>query len=576
MAIQEKVIQEATPWVSVPRPNFSGGPIALLCIALFAFLSIYRQAPPSVVAAGAPPTEFSSGRARKHVEEIARRPHPIGSAEHAVVRDYILQELISLGLDSSVQKTTAISRRRSMPRLGGTVENVFARVEGTSGGKAVMLACHYDSVPTSSGASDDGSAVAALLETARALKAGPPLKNDVLFLFTDGEEAGLLGASAFVDENPWAKQVAVAFNFEARGTRGPALLFETSPDNFYLIKEFAQASPHPNTNSLFYEIYRLLPNDTDFTVFKRAGIPGLNFAFIDPVTNYHTQLDSIENLDERSLQHQGSYALSLARSFGNGELPAARGNAIYFDLFGAFIIYYPASMVIPLAVLLIVMFAAVMIVGIRKRNLTIGGIGLGALASLLALGGSWLLVSLVWWIIRGVHSQYDLMPAGDTYNSRLYLIAFAALGLAFTSALYVLASKWVSVQNLWAGALIWWLVLLVLTAFLLPGGSYLLAWPLFFSLLALGLTLVAKGYARGSVRAQAAPLVGAVTGVILFCPLIYLVFIGLTVSMSGAVIVMLALLLTLFLPQNALMKSKKRWLMPFASADRKRGLSVGR
>jgi hypothetical protein len=566
MIIQEKVIHGSTRLVSVPRPNFSGGPIVLLCLAFFAFLAIYRQFPPNVVAASAPPTEFSSSRARKHVEQIARQPHPIGSSEHAAVRDYILHELSVLGLDPGVQKTTAINRRPGLPRLGGTVENVFARVAGTSGGKAVLLACHYDSVPTGPGASDDGSAVAALLETARALKAGPPLKNDVLLLFTDGEEVGLLGAGAFVAEHPWARQVAVALNFEARGSRGPALMFETSADNFYLVKEFAQSAPHPRTNSLFYEIYRLLPNDTDFTVFRQAGIPGLNFAFIDPVTNYHTQLDSIENMDERSLQHQGSYALALARRFGNAaELPAVRGNAIYFDLLGAFVIYYPVSWVVPVTVLLTLMFATVVILGIRKRSLSIGGIGLGALASFLALAGSFLLVSLVWWLVRRLHSQYDLMPAGDTYNSRLYLIAFAALTLAFTSALYVFASKRVSVQNLWAGALIWWLVLLVLAALFLPGSSYLFTWPLFFSLPALGVTLLAKGDTLSSVRAQAGPLLAAVTGVVLFSPLIYLVFIGLTVSMSGVVMVMLALLLTLFLPQNDLMKGKKRWLLPFAS-----------
>jgi hypothetical protein len=563
--IPKKVAHESNRPAAPPRPGILVGSIILLCVAFLLVFAIYRQTPPSVVSQSGPPTEFSSGRARKHVEKIARQPHPIGSSEHASVRDYILNELSSLNLDSAVQKTTVISRRPGLPRLAGTVENLVARVKGTSDGRAVMLVCHYDSVPTGPGASDDGSAVAALLETARALRAGPPLKNDVILLFTDGEEVGLLGANAFVDDHPWAKQVAVVLNFEARGSRGPSLMFETSPDNFYLIKELARSAPYPHTNSLLYEIYRLLPNDTDLTVFKQAGIPGLNFAFIDPVTNYHTQLDSTDNMDERSLQHQGSYALALARGFGNAELPAARGNAVYFDLFGAFVVYYPVSWVIPLFVLVTLTFAGVLVLGIRKRNLTIGGIGLGALVSLLAMVGSWLLVSLVWRLVRALHSQYDLMPAGDTYNSRLYLIAFAALTLAFTSALYVLASQRVSVQNLWAGALIWWVVLLVLTALLLPGGSYLFTWPVFFSILALGATLVAKGDALGSVRGQAGALLGTATGVIVFGPLIYLMFIGLTVTMSGLLMVLVALLLTLFIPQNHLMRARKRWLLPSAS-----------
>ena len=289
---------------------------------------------------------------------------------------------------------------------------------------------------------------------------------------------------------------------------------------------------------------------------------GLNFAFIDPSTNYHTQLDSIAHIDERSLQHQGSYALALAQAFGNAQLTAARGNAVYFDLAGAFLIYYPVSWVVPVTVLLIVMFVGVLVLGIKKHKLTIGGIALGALASLLAIAGSWLIVSLVWRLVRAVHSQYDLMPSGDTYNSRLYLFAFAALTLAFTSALYVFASKRVSFQNLWAGALIWWLVLLVLTALTLPGGSYLFTWPFCFSLLALGVTFVMRGDTLKSAKAQAGVLVGAVTGVILFGPLIYVLFIGLTVRMSAAVMAMMALVLTLFIPQNDLMRVRKPWLLP--------------
>jgi hypothetical protein len=559
--IQEKVVHETRFPAVVLTPPVSIGSVILLCVALSVGIAFYGQAPPNAVAANAVPAEFSSGRAMKHLEVIARQSHPMGTSEHAVVRDYILQELTNLGLSPEVQKTTAVNRRPGFPWLSGTVENLIARVKGTSDSKAVMLVAHYDSVPTGPGASDDGSAVAALLETARALKAGPPLKNDVLLLFTDGEEAGLLGASAFV-EHPWASQVALALNFEARGSGGPVLMFETSRDNFYLIKTLAQSVPHPRTNSLFYEIYRRLPNDTDYTLFKQAGMPGLNFAFIDPSTNYHTQLDSIAHIDERSLQHQGSYALALAQAFGNAQLSAGRGNAVYFDLAGAFLVYYPVTWVLPVAVLLLVMFGVVVIFGIKKGKLTIGGIGLGALASLLAIAGSWLLVTLIWLVVRTVHKQYDLMPSGDTYNSRLYLFAFVALTLALTSAIYVLASKRVSFQNLWAGALIWWLVLLVLTALTLPGASYLFTWPFCFSLLALAVTFVVKGDALRSVKAQAGVLLGAVTGVILFGPLIYVLFIGLTVRMSAAVMVMLALVLTLFIPQNDLMRVRRPWVLP--------------
>jgi hypothetical protein len=123
--------------------------------------------------------------------------------------------------------------------------------------------------------------VAVLLETLRALRSSPPLRNDLIFLFTDGEEPGLLGAKAFVDAHPAA--AALVLNFEARGTSGPAFMFETSEGNGWIVRQFAEAAPYPQANSLSYKAYRNMPNDTDLTIFKKAGIAGLNFAFIGDV-----------------------------------------------------------------------------------------------------------------------------------------------------------------------------------------------------------------------------------------------------------------------------------------------------
>ena len=98
---------------------------------------------------------------------------------------------------------------------------MIAWLPGIANSKAVMLVAHYDSVPNGTGASDDGAGVVALLETVRAVKSTAPLKNDVIFLFTDGEETGLLGANAFISEHPWAKDVGLVLNFEAREICGP-------------------------------------------------------------------------------------------------------------------------------------------------------------------------------------------------------------------------------------------------------------------------------------------------------------------------------------------------------------------
>jgi len=295
-------------------------------VALAAALGLAQLRTPQPAGADAPASEFSAARALAELRPLAQAPHPQGSAEHDRVRDRLLMRLRELGLESEIQHATASNGRIGLEWKGttpaGSVDNVVGRLPGTASTRAVLLVAHYDSVPWSTGAADDGAGVAAILEALRALRAGPPLRNDLIVLFSDGEEAGLLGAKAFVDGHRWARRVGVALNFEARGTRGPSLMFETSAGNERLVRELAAAasfqSPteRPLASSLFYEIYRLLPNDTDLSVFKEAHFAALNFAFIDGGTAYHTRLDRLDALDPGSLQHHGSYALSLARRLG--------------------------------------------------------------------------------------------------------------------------------------------------------------------------------------------------------------------------------------------------------------------
>jgi hypothetical protein len=330
-----------------------------------------------------------------------------------------LQQLRSFGLEPEIQKTTAVNSTGAPLFLAGTIENIVARRKGSGDGRAVALVAHYDSVSTGPGANDDGVAVATLLETARALTAGPQLRNDVLFLFTDGEETGLLGARAFVAEHAWAKEVEIALNFEARGNGGPSVMFETSPQNGALIRALAKATSHPLANSLSYEIYKRLPNSSDFTVFKEAGWPGMNFAYINGLTHYHTQLDSRENVDSRSLQHHGSYALALSRYFG-AAVPAAaqEGDAIYFDAVGFMLVRYPAWLAGPFAFGVLLVFAAVIWLGFRRGKLTGPGIAKGALLFFLSLVAAAVVVAGAWWLIRQIHSGLQHDHAGGQLQPR--------------------------------------------------------------------------------------------------------------------------------------------------------------
>jgi hypothetical protein len=546
-----------------PRISFGRGLLTVAFLVLLTVFVIYEQSPPHAMPTDAPATAYSSGRAMKHLEVISQSPRPLGSAGHAAAREYILKELAALGLQPEVQETNVVRSRPGGDALAAVVRNVVARLKGMSGGKALLLAGHYDTVPNAFGASDDGASVATMLETLRALKAGPPLSNDVIFLFTDGEELGLLGAKAFVEEHPWAKDVGLVLNFEARGTSGPVMMFETSEGNGWLVSEFAKAASSPRANSLSYEIYKLLPNDTDLTEFKGAHLPGLNFAYLEGVPRYHTQADNLANLDERSLQHQGSYALVLAQHFGSVNLEqAGGGNAVYFDLLGTTLLRYPASWVLPLTALIVILFVWVVVLGLKRGRLTVKGIVAGFLLFLLNVFAATAAVYLLWLLITTVQIRAGRSLTDDYYRDKLYFAGFVLVAVAVTAALYNLYRRKVRTENLSVGALLCWVLLLLLTSLLLPGGSYLLAWPLLFTLLGQAYIFVAKEDEVGSLLKLVVLLLCVAPAVVLLVPAIYMTSVALGLSEAALVMPLVVLLCGLLVSPFALASSPGRWWLP--------------
>jgi hypothetical protein len=501
----------------------------------------------------------------EHLRIIAQNPHPTGSPENARVREYLVSQLVALGLDSQVQTATATryDPKWHGPTSAATVNNIVARLRGTANTRALMLAAHYDSVPSGPGASDDGSGTVTLLETARALKAGPRLRNDVIFLITDAEELGLLGAQAFVDAHPWAKDVGVVLNFEARGACGPTNMFETSVGNGWLIRAFAKAAPYPVTSSFMYEAYKRLPNDTDLTVFKRAGLAGLNFAYIGCWTRYHTMRDDLANISERSLQHDGSYAVALARQFGNLDLANTRSrDAVYFSLFGT-TFHYSTAWVIPLGLVVVLAFLGVMALGFRRRELTGRGVTLGFFAWLVATIVSAAGTYAGWLGLRRTRLA-NLLPYGMAYNSALYAIAAIALTVVIFAALYAVVAKKTAVGSLTVGALLWWAILALLTTLYVPGGSYLFVWPLAAATAELG-----YAFARRSPESEAAEALiwtlPAVVVILLFGVLPYLFLMLVSTSALPIVIVPVALLAGFLVPHLHVMTAQRSWWLPAAA-----------
>ncbi len=438
--------------------------LLIIFIVLAAGLSGIQ--PPSEVKESAPNEVFSAARAMRHVRDLCRRPHPVGSAAHDETRDVILQRLRELGLEPEVQKTS--STQKFFGRTtGAVVENVVARI--TSRGndrRAILFAAHYDTVPQSFGAGDDGSGTAALLEAARALVQGPPLDRDVLIVITDAEELGLLGANAFVSEHPAAKDVVAAFNFDARGTKGALAMFDTSSGNGALIELLAKV-PHVQASSFVSTLAKLLPNDTDATIFKKAGMPTMSFAIADGVVNYHRGTDAPDRLDPRSVQAMGDAAVSLARQLGRGPMPSLEGEDVaYITLFGKGLVRASFGVVALLGLGAALLTMAAAFVAVRRKSIGARGVFLGAGVALicaLLTGGLGALL----------HIAMTRSVSGDALLVRSGSLGWAGIALAFLVAtgVFRVVAKRSGGPAIGVGALCMLSAVAAITSLLVPAAS---------------------------------------------------------------------------------------------------------
>lgn len=503
-----------------------------------------------------------------HVLALAQRPHPVGSADHARVRDYVAATLEGMKLTVERQKTTGI-RSETAGAFAASVENLLVRVKGTASTGAILLATHYDSVPAGPGAADAGSGVAALLEALRAIAAQPRLRNDLIVLFTDAEELGLLGAEAFVREHPWAKDVKVVLNFEARGASGPAQMFETGEGNGAVVREWASTAARPSGSSLSYEVYKRLPNDTDFTVFRRLGIVGLNFAFIGDWGVHHTPTDTPARLDPGSLQHHGDTALGLAQRLGAVDLADIRErDAVYFSLpVFHVVVRYSTVWVRPLAVLGVLVFAWIAVSAWRRLNTRIGGLFV-ALIVWMVLGG----LAAVWGyyfsrLLGWVHGRW--LGPGNLVMSGPYAVALVMSIVTGGLSFYAVLRRVFAAQTLaLSGMFLCVLVTAVASWTVVPGGSYVLLWPSIGGLLAI--PLLSSALDRRAMVGPAGTVVAcalSVPSTLIVWPLIATLFqsLGLT-AVSGAVVAILTVLgLFTLAPQVDLLLDKTRLWPAFAA-----------
>jgi len=490
--------------------------------------------------------EFSTERAFNQVKIIAQKPHYVGSTNHELVANYLKLELNRIGLETSIQEGFTLNDKGLLVKS----KNILARIKGTNNSKALLLLSHYDSAPHSfsKGASDDASGVATILEGIRAfLYSKNPQKNDIIILFSDAEELGLNGAALFVNQHPWAKDVGLVLNFEARGSSGPSyMLMETNKGNQALVKEFANAkAKYPVSNSLMYSIYKMLPNDTDLTVFREQGnIQGFNFAFIDGHYNYHTQQDDIQHLNKTTLSHQGTYLMPLLKYFSNIDLNSTQTTEdnVYFSVPFGFI-NYPFAWVFPMSLIALGLLILFIFIGKAKRVITFREIFRGFVPLIGSIVIAGLVTFLGWKIILEAYPQYSDLLNGFTYNGHAYIGAFVTLTIAICFAFYNRFSEAKITMNHFVAPLLLWIIINLFLANSLTGAGFLII-PVYFGILLFGIFVITQHYSLGLNLLFSIPALAIVAPFIIMFP----IGLGLKILFGSAILTVLlfGLLLPIF------------------------------
>ena len=540
------------------------GVVSLVLLVVAAWFSSSFRTAPAPVPASAPDSVFSSARAMTHLVRIASDAHPPGSPAHGRVREYLLEQLRGLGHDPTVQTTTSFAGGSFAPRAA-TIRNVVARIPGSDpGGRAVLVTAHYDSREIARGAGDDGSGVVTILEGLRALGERGQLGNDLIVLLTDAEEVGLLGARAFVDEHPWMEDVALVVSIEMRGGGGPSMMFETGAENGWVIEALRQADPYPSANSVGFEIYKRMPNDTDFTPFKDAGKQGLNFAGLGRAHVYHQVYDSPENFDERTLQHHGEHAVAMLQHFGNADLSVVDGpNVSYISIPFLGLVTYGALWIWVLGVATVAAWVLALLVGKRAGSRTqciVAGFG----ATVVLTGAAAAAAFYLYDWRSGAHPEAGALHAGAFHSEGWYVLAIVSTAFALAAAILSLLRRWFSLAELAVGALFVPVALAAVATVMFPMAAMNFQWPALAGCIgAMAVAGLPRNGRLGLLRWLVA-VVAAVPVVVVLTPLIEAVWLARGLALAPVVAVLAALVFVQLLPLLDTLREPNGWWAPLA------------
>ncbi|XP_004706575.2 endoplasmic reticulum metallopeptidase 1 [Echinops telfairi] len=298
----------------------------------------------------------------EHITSIG--PRTTGSPENEVLTvRYLLEQIQLVEQQSSDAHKISVDVQRptgsfSIDFLGGftsyydNITNVVVKLEPQAGAQHAVLAnCHFDSVPNSPGASDDAVSCSVMLEVLRVLStSSETLHHAIIFLFNGAEENVLQASHGFITQHPWAGLVRAFINLEAAGVGGKELVFQTGPENPWLVQAYVSAAKHPFASVVAQEVFQsgIIPSDTDFRIFRDFGnIPGIDLAFIENGYIYHTKYDTADRILTESIQRAGDNILAILKYLATSDMLASsseyqHGNMVFFDVFGLFVIAYPS------------------------------------------------------------------------------------------------------------------------------------------------------------------------------------------------------------------------------------------
>lgn len=526
---------------------------ALAVWALALGVALLDNRPPTPRSSDAPTASFSAARAADTLDHLMGDglPHPIGSPANARVRQRIVERLRELGYRPEIQETFVCSDLRS---FCGTVHNVVTRIDGKRPGEAILLASHYDTVPASPGAADPMAGVASLLEVARILGNAPTPVRSVILLWVDGEEAGLLGSTAFVESHPWAAEVQAVVNLEARGSSGPSVVAYTSNGDLPLIQRLAAAAPHPEGSGAITALAGLLPNATDQRIYRRLGAPAIDFGFAGSMRSYHSGRDTLAALDRGSLQHHGENLLAMARSLAwDGRADAGR-DAVFFSA-GPWMLWWPAWLSPILAAVALLTVGAATGRSITRGALRAGQLLWGMAGLLLALLGG----TLAGFALDRIRAEVVPIPSDWVAHPEPTVFAlWAAVFGGVTLPLAAVARR-AGHRGLASGAWLVWSAGALAAALLLPTVSYLLILPA----LTAGAVLLALDRRRADRAGEAgrlfvASLAGAGVALLLFVPSLW--FLKVLVGLAALPVVALLTAIPLTAMGPLLVPLNRRWL----------------